>query len=274
MNWVEGIIQYLTGLGYAFAVGALSGYEIWTTRLWKVRGQIVTSGHRLMLWGLLAMAASCGPHHLDLGAHMMFYGHPTTPIDMTAIVLAFPWAVSWTWFRLGQVFPWEPTPTDLPGRYDLELATKRPWWHPPGDHLVSGEKTWPSVLLGGMLGYMVAVMITTFVLVQQAGVHDHLITWGPQILLLVLYCAIGYLLWSAQYERRARVGSWSLASLSLAVIFPTCAISHWTYATAVARGVYPVQDWHTTVADLYGVLAAVFFLFVAINQRRIGREAS
>src|SRR5690606_15819575 len=80
----------------------------------------------------------------------------------------------------------------------------------------------------------------------------------------VTYALVGWPLLRTQMRRRVVGGGWSVAGISLATIFPTCAVSHLVYALT-ADG-----DLHTAVVDVWGVPASIYFLWVV---RALYRDA-
>src|SRR5437867_3006166 len=66
----------------------------------------------------IAMAFTCGPHHLVHGVHILFEGRTGGPVDLLAVAVGFPAGVVFLGLRLEAVFG---------GR---------------GDRFVSGTPTW------------------------------------------------------------------------------------------------------------------------------------
>ena len=64
----------------------------------------------------------------------------------------------------------------------------------------------------------------------------------PNLLLIVIYGAIGYFLARTQIANRRPLGGWSLSGLALAVVFPTCAAMHGIYGYYELTGLYPVPS--------------------------------
>ena len=83
----------------------------------------------------------------------------------------------------------------------------------------------------------------------------------PNLLLLGLYCAIGYFLTRTQLRNRGPLGGWSVSGVSLAIIFPTCGLMHAVFALASSIGLY-TYDWHGFAIDWLAVPAAFYFLWV------------
>jgi len=83
----------------------------------------------------------------------------------------------------------------------------------------------------------------------------------PNLLLLGLYCLIGYYLLRTQLVNHRAVGGWSLSGLALTVVFPTCGLMHVTFVVYASSGTYDA-GWHGLVIDWLAVPAAIYFLWV------------
>jgi hypothetical protein len=79
--------------------------------------------------------------------------------------------------------------------------------------------------------------------------------------LVVIYCAIGYVLLRTQLRNRAATGGWSLSGSSLTVVFPTCAIMHGVFALYALSGLYH-SDVHGMIIDWFAIPAGLYFLWV------------
>jgi hypothetical protein len=85
--------------------------------------------------------------------------------------------------------------------------------------------------------------------------------FAPNLLLVVLYVAIGYYLWVAQLAAHRATGRWSVSGLALTVVFPTCAVMHAAWFAYAVTGVYGT-DLHGRVIDWLSVPAAIYFVWV------------
>jgi hypothetical protein len=183
----------------------------------------------------VAMAFTCGPHHLVHGLHVATGGANAGTMDLVAVLVGFPAGVIWFVLRV-EAF--------AGGR---------------GDRLIRGTPSWLvtlPVLAGVYVTALVAAAInlTTVSVTGETGV-------AANVLLVGLYSAIGYFLARTQIANRRPLGGWSLSGLALAVVFPTCAVMHGIYAYYTLTGHYAVET-HTRVIDWLAVPAAVYFLWV------------
>jgi hypothetical protein len=173
----------------------------------------------------IAMAFTCGPHHLVHGLHMLTTGGPAGDLDLIAVLIGFPAGV--TWFLL---------------RVEAFRGGS-------GDRFVSGNPLW-ILALPTIAGIYVTALAMT---IAQSGTLDtqHLAAVAPNLALVPIYSTIGYYLVRTQLANRRPLGGWSVSGLALAVVFPTCAVSG-SYGPAT----------HTTVIDWLAVPAGIYFLWV------------
>jgi hypothetical protein len=85
--------------------------------------------------------------------------------------------------------------------------------------------------------------------------------FAPNLLLVVLYVAIGYYLGVAQLAAHRATGRWSVSGLALTAVFPTCAVMHAAWVVYAVTGVYGA-DLHGRVIDWLSVPAAIYFVWV------------
>ena len=213
--------------------GVYTSYGILTIidlkREWRQRG----FSHFGLAW--IAMAFTCGPHHLEHGLHVAFAGRAGGPLDLLAVVVGLPAGIIWFLLRIEAL---------LGGRGDRFL---------PGTPRVVAA-------LPALAGTYLAVSVAGVALVLRHG-GDFGPKFVPNILLLGLYGVIGYYLLRTQLANRALLGGWSLSGLSLAVVFPTCGLMHAVSVVYAASGRYDV-DVHGLTIDWLAVPAAVYFLWV------------
>lgn len=188
--------------------------------------------------GFILMASSCGPHHILHAMHVL-HGHDISGVVAAATLLALPPGVVFVALRIEAM---------LGGR---------------GDRFVSGTPNWllviPAMSLIGV-GSMIARSLSDGI--DDGGVVS--VTFGANAFAAGAYALVGWPLVRTQVRRRSEAGGWSLAGLSLAAVFPTCATSHLMYALT-ARG-----DAHTALVDLWGIPASLYFLWVV---RALYRDA-
>jgi hypothetical protein len=183
----------------------------------------------------VAMAFTCGPHHWVHGIHMGFEGREAGMLDFIAVLVGAPAGV--TWFAL---------------RVEAFRGGR-------GDRFVNGTPAWVAAL-PTLSGIYVTAIIAAGIGIGVASIHD-LSLVIPNLLLVVLYSAIGYYLIRTQLANRRSLGGWSVSGLALSVVFPTCAAMHGIYAFYELTGFYDF-DIHGAVIDWFAVPAAMYFLWV------------
>ena len=198
-------------------------------RGWRQRG----FSHFGLAW--IAMAFTCGPHHLEHGLHVAFAGRAGGPLDLLAVVVGLPAGVAWFLLRVEAL---------LGGR---------------GDRFLPGTPRGVAAL-PALSGAYLAVYVAWVGLILRHG-GDFGPKLVPNVLLLGLYGVIGFYLLRTQLANRLSLGGWSLSGLSLAIVFPTCGLMHAVSAVYASSGRYDV-DVHGLVIDWLAVPAAVYFLWV------------
>ena len=201
-----------------------------------------TRSHFAYAW--IAMAFTCGPHHLEHGLHVLTTELVGGGLDLLAVVVGAPAAVIWFLLRLE---------ARGGGR---------------GDRSITGTPPWLEAL--PTLGAIYLVGFTTAALLIVSGTGRIDVRLLPNALLVGLYVGVGWVLGRTQARSRRLTGRWSLSGLSLATVFPTCALMHATWIVYVASGAY-VVDRHLLVIDTLSVPAAIYFLWVmaAIGSGRL-----
>lgn len=220
---------------------AYTGYGVMTAVEMKRGWRTMGFSHFGAAW--IAMAFTCGPHHLFHGIHAAFEGRQGGGLDLYAVIVGLPVGVIWLLLRIEAVGG---------GR---------------GDRFISGTPRWLAAM-----PTLAAVYLTTLIFlgvsVARAGVSWER-TIAPNLMLLAIYCTIGYFLLRTQLHNRPYLGGWSVSGLSLAAVFPTCAIMHTIFAMYRATGLYEF-DIHSFVIDWLAVPAGVYFLWVV---RALYRQA-
>jgi len=195
---------------------------------WRANGL----SHFGLAW--IAMAFTCGPHHLEHGIHLAL-GRTGGPLDLTAVLVGAPAGIGWFLLRVEAV---------AGGR---------------GDRFVSGTPRWVAALPAVSVVYLVALIGAAAFVLRNGGTFGPRVV--PNVLLLGLYGLIGYYLLRTQLHNRARLDGWSMSGLALTFVFPTCGVMHAVFALYASSGRY-VVDGHGLVIDWLAVPAAVYFLWV------------
>lgn len=198
-------------------------------RGWRTMG----FSHFGMAW--IAMAFTCGPHHLEHGLHVALFGRQGGPLDVFAVAVGFPAGVVWFLLRVEA------------------LGGGR------GDRFVSGTPRWVAVLPFVSAIYVAVLGAAAFAILQPGGHFTPRTT--PNVLLLAVYGLIGYYLLRTQLANHRVTGGWSVSGLSLTIVFPTCGLMHIAYLVYATAGRYDV-DTHGLLIDWVSVPAAIYFVWV------------
>ena len=226
-----------------FALGVIySCYGVMT--LIELKRGWATSGpsHFGLAW--LAMAFTCGPHHLEHGLHIWATGNQAAGLDLAAVLIGAPAGLTWFLLRVEAIRGGQ------------------------GDRFVPGTPAWVSALPALGVGYaVVAVGSVVWVLREHADLTPKV---TPNILLLGVYGMVGYYLLRAQLANHPDLQGWSLSGLALTVVFPTCGLMHAAFAVYATAGRYPI-DPYGLVIDWAAVPAAVYFVWVVrgLQQGRL-----
>ena len=224
MSILTGLANLLIGLSYT-GLGFLAVDEM--RKLHKTRG--------ISMFGLawVAMAFTCGPHHLAHALHVQ-EGEHATPWEFLSVLVSIPAGLIFVMLRLEA----------LRGGSGDRLVHGTPWW---------------MKLIPGAFGVVVGVIVFGSIVQRpdfaSEGVAAKL-TLPLSAALIVLYSWVGWYLARTQTRRNHVIGGWSLSGVMLTLIFPTCALSHAAYTLAGAN------DLHTLVIDILAVPAAIWFLAV------------
>jgi hypothetical protein len=226
MSWFVATANIVLGLVYT-SYGIMTIVDL--KRGWRTSGL----SHFGLAW--VAMAFTCGPHHLDHGLHVKIDGYGG-PLDLFVVLAGFPAGVSWFLLRVEA------------------LAGGR------GDRYLSGTPRWVSALPALTLLY-VAITIAAVTDLLMADATEFGPRYVPNLLLLGIYTLIGYYLLRTQLQNRQPLGGWSVSGLALTLVFPTCGVMHAVQAAYAITGDYAV-DWHGLAIDWLAVPAAVYFVWV------------
>lgn len=210
-----------------------------TITLIDVRRNTAARGVSHLGYAFAFIMYTCGPHHLDHAYHLAIGATPAVALDLVTVGLGLP--VGLTWFL-------------------LRVEALRGG---PGDRVVRSEGAvevyrwvWAAafVLIGASI--LAAPRTTT-------GVADLVLRSNvlPNLLLVVLYLAVGVVLLRTQLMRHAVDGTWSMSGLALTAVFPSCAGMHAMLVASVASGAY-AADAHLLAIDTLSVPATLYFLVV------------
>jgi hypothetical protein len=215
-------------LGVAYtSYGIMTAIEL--KRGWRVYG----FSHFGAAW--IAMAFTCGPHHLAHGIHAAVGNRAGGGLDLFAVVVGLPVGVIWLLLR-------------------IEAFTGG-----QGDRFISDTPGWLTAMptLGAV--YLTALGAAVVWKLAQGVTFDTAVL--PNFLLLFIYSTIGYYLLRTQLRNHKEIGGWSVSGLSLAAVFPTCGIMHVIWALYVSTGLY-AADRQGFVIDWIAVPAGLYFLWV------------
>jgi hypothetical protein len=182
----------------------------------------------------IALAFTCGPHHLVHGALAVAGAQYAGPLDLIAVAIGFPAGVIWFLLRI------------------------EAFRGGSGDRFISGTPLWLMAVPVFAGAYVTALAAAA----MNSGETLH---WSwvlvPNLGLIVVYLAIGYFLTRTQLGNRPGLGGWSTSGVALALVFPTCAAMHAVYAYYAMTGAY---GWSPSVftIDWLGVPAGIYFLWV------------
>lgn len=183
----------------------------------------------------LTIMYTCGIHHLVHGVHLLAEGRQVGGLDVLAVVMGLPAGGIWAALRVEAA---------RGGR---------------GDRYIPGTPGW--LRAGAVAMAVLTLAVTAAVLpwlVRAEQLDTRLL---PNILLVLLYLAVGGVLLRGQLRNLTDHGGWSTSGLSLMMIFPTCAMMHLMYVAYAAAGSF-APDSHGLWVDWAGVPAALYFLWV------------
>jgi hypothetical protein len=186
----------------------------------------------------IAMAFTCGPHHLDHGLHVFLSGRAGGWLDLVTILVGFPAGVIWFLLRVEAL------------------------WGGRGDRFISGTPMWLESMPMLFAGYSAAVIAAGFWLNNANDSFNTRIV--PNLFLVVLYSAIAVVLVRNQMRNRPEVGGWSVSGVTLSMVMYTCAVMHGVFALYANSGAYDL-DWHGLWIDTFAVPAAAYFLWVTYS---------
>ena len=183
----------------------------------------------------VAMAFTCGPHHLEHGIHLATGQRVAGPLELFAVVVGFPAGVVWFLLRVEAM---------TGGRGDRVVRSGAP--------VVRALPALSVVYASVFAVALVAVVVPPDRVPPMVAAN---------LLLVVLYGMIGWYLLRTQLATHTAAGRWSLSGLALTLVFPTCALMHGAWVAYQVAGRYEA-DVHSIVIDWFAVPAAAYFLWV------------
>lgn len=232
MTTAVGVLNVVIGLVY-LQYGTLTAIEL--RRNWSRLG----FSHFGAAW--IAMAFTCGPHHMIHGVHILFEGRNAGSLDLVAVAVGAPAGLTWWLLRLE---------AHRGGR---------------GDRHIAGNPLW--ILALPTLFGMYVTALGASVITADTVHWDRLPSLIPNMLLVPIYLTIALYITRTQIANQRPLGGWSLSGVSLGVVFWTCAVMHAIYAFYSLTGRYGF-DTHGYVIDVIGVPAGLYFLGVVRGLHR------
>lgn len=231
MTMAVGLLNLVLGTVYT-CYGLMTIVDL--KRGWATRGP----SHFGFAW--LAMAFTCGPHHLDHAAHVLLTDRPGGGLDVLAVAVGVPAGVTWFLLRVEALFGGS------------------------GDRFIPGTPRWLAAIPVVGAVYTASLFMALGTITRGDALDVRIL---PNLALLVLYGAIGAVLATTQLRNHQVTGGWSLSGTSLATVMFTCAYMHTVYA-AYGQTDYYDLDIHGLVIDIVSVPAAVYFLWVVLALHR------
>jgi len=216
------------GLGSVYVLlGVVFLIDIWRGRR--------TMGFSHLGTAVVAMAFTCGPHHLEHGLHLALAGRTGGGMEVLALVVGLPPAAIWAALRVET------------------LGGGR------GDRFVGGTPRWLAALAFVLAGYTVAIGAVLLSLLGDGASFDRRLV--PTAVLVWMYGTIAYYLLRTQRANRGPLGGWSVSGMSLTGLFSTCAVMHASWLAYAVVGTYDI-DGHGLIVAWLSVPAALYFLWV------------
>jgi hypothetical protein len=240
MALVIGIGSLMIGIAYA-GLGSLSAWE--TISLHQYRGW-----SRFGI-GFSLMAASCGPHHLVHGWHVL-QGETISYPMFAATLIGLP---------AGLIF--------VLMRFETVLGGQGDRWVAASPHRAMLLAVTFTLVAGVLAAWTFAQPGADFVfqsLCASAGLADGTpgagidygsVTFLANMFVVVTYGMVGCYLADRQVRSYLTNGGWSLSGAALTGVFFTCAQMHFIDATTPGDGLM-------LFFDLIGIPASIYFLWV------------
>ena len=214
----------LLGLAYV-AMGTIALYELVAWR---------DHGFSRFGAGLVAIAFTCGPHHLTHAVHVGLENHPASALDLLTVLVGLPPGLTWLALRVEA------------------LAGGR------GDRFIAGTPGWMAGV-PTLAGAYVAAIVAVAVAIGAAPRVSPVVLLGLGT--AAVYGAIAWVMARTQVRNRLAVGGWSLSGCTIAGTFATCAAMHLALALGQVRGTAHA-DVHLVVIDAAAMVAGVYLLAV------------
>jgi hypothetical protein len=240
MSLVIGIGSLMIGIAYA-GLGSLSAWE--TISLHQYRGW-----SRFGI-GFSLMAASCGPHHLVHGWHVL-HGETISYPMFAATLIGLP---------AGLVFVLLRFETVLGGQGDrwVAVSAHRAMLLVGAFMLAAGVLgAWTFAQPGADFAFQFLCTSAGFAdRGAGAGIDYGSVTFLANMFVVITYGMVGCYLADRQVRSYLINGGWSLSGAALTGVFFTCAQMHFIDATTRDNG-------SLLFFDLIGIPASIYFLWV------------
>jgi hypothetical protein len=240
------VVIGLGNLGIGLAYAGLGLLAVWET----------ITLHRYRGWsrfgiGFALMAASCGPHHLVHGWHVLG-GESVSWQMLAATLIGLPAGLTFVFLRFETMWGGQ-------GERMVAASPDRAAMLAGGFTLVAGllaagvfadhnaEALWQAVCRSVGLAAGTASV--------QTGIDFTSVSFLANLFVTVTYGMVGWYLADCQVRRYLANGVWSLSGAALAGVFFTCAQMHLIDATARGEGLM-------LFFDLIGIPASIYFLWV------------
>ena len=240
MSLVIGIGSLLIGIAYA-GLGSLSAWE--TISLHQHRGW-----SRFGI-GFSLMAASCGPHHLVHGWHVL-QGETISYPMFAATLIGLPAGLVFVLLRFETVLGGQ-------GNRWVAASAHRAMLLVVSFTLSAGVlATWTFAQPAADFAYrFLCTSAGPANLTWGAGIDYGSVTFLANMFVVVTYGMVGCYLADRQVRSYLINGGWSLSGAALTGVFFTCAQMHFIDATTPGNGLM-------LFFDLIGIPASIYFLWV------------
>ena len=240
------VVIGLGNLGIGLAYAGLGLLAVWET----------ITLHRYRGWsrfgiGFALMAASCGPHHLVHGWHVLG-GESVSWQMLAATLIGLPAGLTFVFLRFETMWGGQ-------GERMVAASPDRAAMLAGGFTLVAGllaagvfadhnaEALWQAVCT--------SVGLATRTVSADTGIDFTSVSFLANLFVSMTYGMVGWYLADCQVRRYLVNGVWSLSGVALAGVFFTCAQMHLIDATARGEGLM-------LFFDLIGIPASIYFLWV------------